>query len=134
MHHARAVRNLERGEHAGNVFDGLFGSHLAGVNYLAQQASADKFHHDERSLTGVAALVERLFFASVVDAHDGRVGHPGRGLCLLTELALELWVVSQIGLQQLDRNRATEPGVNTFVNLGHAASTDQRTQSVPTCN
>ena len=82
----------------------------------------------------MAAFVESLLFAGVVDTHNRGVSHPGGRLRLLAELALKLRVVGEIGLEQLHRDGASEPGVDTLVNFCHAAATNQCAEAVSACN
>ena len=60
--------------------------------------------------------------------------HARASLRLLAKAALKAWVVRQIGLEQLDCDGAAEAGVDTLVDLSHAAATNQRPESVPAGN
>ena len=80
----------------------------AGVEHVAQAAAAEELQHEERAL---------VVLAPVEDPHDVRVVQRGRGLGLGPEPAQERLVERERGLQDLDRDPATQRGVVGHVDV-----------------
>ena len=50
--------------------------------------------------------------------------HSGNSYIITLESLLEVWIVGEMGRQDLDGDDAVEAGVFSFVGLSHAAGTD----------
>ena len=88
---------------------------------LAERASGDELHHDERPAT---------VLADVVDRDDARVREPCRGGRLATEPSEESSVGGELGAQHLHRDGPVEPSVDGLEHLTHAATPEQRSDLV----
>jgi len=58
----------------------------------------------------------------VVDPNDAGMGKARCGLRLTAEAAEHVWVGGEMSVEHLDRNTPAEIVIDTFPDLGHAAS------------
>ena len=124
MHDTRAVGVLECFEDAVDVAHGVVDGYRTLGDHILEQVALDELHDDERHGTRGPVGVPLGVFAGVVDAHDRRVGHAGRGLRLKSEPGAEGVVVGELAIEDLDGDLTAQRQVIPAEDGGHAATTD----------
>ena len=116
MHDPREVGDGERPRHLGaHVRQLLDADGPAGPG--RERSSLDELHGQKTAVIEIADLIDR---------DDVGMVEGGGGASFLLETAHRVGVARESGLQQLDGDFASQPGIVREVDLAHAATADER--------
>jgi hypothetical protein len=122
VHDPGLVRRGQAGQHALDDVERLPGGEPPSLVQELAERTAGHVLHREIQVAAVGPLV--------VDGHDVRVRQLGHRPGLADEPGREVLVGGQLGVHDLDRDGAVEPGIDAQVHGGHAAMRDTRRHAV----
>ncbi len=117
MHHAAAMRFVQRVRNLRAQFQHLFQRQGALLETLRQRLALDALHHQ---------IVDSVLMTDVVQHADVWMIQAGDGFCFALEPLLVYRIRRKLRGQNLDGNAALQPRITRTVHLAHSARTQRR--------